>query len=635
MWYNFNYFPYQNRNTTIRVQQYLMNKYPDADFSDPDVMLACAKETVFGKELERINPEYRDAFVLGFMDRYFMNEIGQETWNLFRYQLAGMVRTNADIINKLFGLADTELFTETTVRKRDQNVKSQQNIVSNKLADEATKGTVGEEEHSNTNDVMASNRQTNTEGTNKGTSVENASEAAREDVNNIDNKNVNEIVDSTEASKEQTDEHGSTSKVNAGTQKTESAGSKTASGTEQSKEQSAEMSADNESTSNVGVQITDESEQKISNMSDVKRDITSERESNVASKVNSGLQTTEGNTSKVGNTSDSEKGSYEISSTGTIDKKNTGTQSTERVNNSDKETNATTGKKDVDKFSDTPQNGLEPVESGKYLTTARIIDSETEDKSQEQIVGSEFGSRVDDLDENTKSENKASTSKTHAKTGLSTEEMDAKSETRDESAEATNAEKEKSVKSDAESNQSGVEDKSGNIRKSDEATGSKTIVGEKNVDSDKNVNRAETEQTDGVETRTDDLQENGESSNNSVSESEKNAIDVKSAAENAEFNGKKVTSGTSNKSTSDDFGTTESRKETDNESREGNTNRQKDVKSNGSKNTRENASQDVVGTDDTAEFEKVYKLDYDKIVDMTSWMNRILDIFLPCFLLFY
>lgn len=90
-----------------------------------------------------------------------------------------------------------------------------------------------------------------------------------------------------------------------------------------------------------------------------------------------------------------------------LTKSNTGTQENKLTNNLKRANTGTqevkTGDKNVNKFSDTPQGGLDDVESGTYLTNATIDNSEGSSTRTDDLVQADTGTadtvRTDNLTE--------------------------------------------------------------------------------------------------------------------------------------------------------------------------------------------------------------------------------------------
>lgn len=82
-----------------------------------------------------------------------------------------------------------------------------------------------------------------------------------------------------------------------------------------------------------------------------------------------------------------EVGNEKVASSGN----NQSNQTTSTSSTSHGATENTVDRKTVDKFSDTPQNGLDGVEDGTYLTNAKIVDDNTSSRGSENITSNVSG----------------------------------------------------------------------------------------------------------------------------------------------------------------------------------------------------------------------------------------------------
>lgn len=89
-----------------RIQQ---NMQPGDSWENPEAILRIVKDAVLpAGALLVISDEYRDRFALGFAYHFLNEEIGLETWPLWRLACAGRIYNNAEYINKLYALAAKE-----------------------------------------------------------------------------------------------------------------------------------------------------------------------------------------------------------------------------------------------------------------------------------------------------------------------------------------------------------------------------------------------------------------------------------------------------------------------------------------------------------------------------------------------
>lgn len=298
----YDYFPFRPKNITPRLADFIMNKYPDIDFLDKEAMVQAGRDYVFGPALSLIKEEFQEAFILSFFDRYLMNQIGCETFALWKFQLNGTVRAKADVINQLLSQSPESVFTTLTIN------------------DDNTERTLTANE----------NGTRNTNGNDTG-HVSDTGNTYRDET---ESKNYNENLTNEKSDKQTTDN-------------TESA-----------------------------------DDTLISN------------------------KKSRGETS--GTTHGTEQGTTEEHDTSNED--NTGTVGNEETGNDVKDTTADKTSHGVRKFSDTPQNGLEPIEDGTYLTSATIDDTTGKDTTKDTTTSSKNGTRTDDLHKTGKADNNGSSS---------------------------------------------------------------------------------------------------------------------------------------------------------------------------------------------------------------------------------
>ena len=74
---------------TMSIQEILQSVAGNEDLWTPDQMYEYASQALFGDEVNFISDEYRKHFITAFAYHYFLEEIGLETFGLWRMRLAG------------------------------------------------------------------------------------------------------------------------------------------------------------------------------------------------------------------------------------------------------------------------------------------------------------------------------------------------------------------------------------------------------------------------------------------------------------------------------------------------------------------------------------------------------------------
>ena len=120
---------------TISIMDKLQEAANGQSLQDLNVLRDVAKSTLFGPELDKIDEKYRDEFVTGFALHYFMDEIGMETWPLWRMALMEKIYNNYQFINQTYDFIDTQVFDNFTTRK------TQSQSTGTSIVDIATKNT--------------------------------------------------------------------------------------------------------------------------------------------------------------------------------------------------------------------------------------------------------------------------------------------------------------------------------------------------------------------------------------------------------------------------------------------------------------------------------------------------------------
>lgn len=101
---------------TISIREILQMGEQSVDQITPAEMTVLAKRYLFGDELNVISEEYRDFLATSFAYHYFLDEIGQETFGLWRMRLIDKIYENQYYINDLLKFHLKGIFSEYTVQ---------------------------------------------------------------------------------------------------------------------------------------------------------------------------------------------------------------------------------------------------------------------------------------------------------------------------------------------------------------------------------------------------------------------------------------------------------------------------------------------------------------------------------------
>lgn len=141
------------------------------DISDPVDLTEISKRVLFPTSINVLSAEYRDRFALSFATHYIMDEIGVETWPLFKILLNGRLRDNAEMINWIFENLDKEVFSNYKVHKTTNTHESK--IILNEFVNGSMSGdnkSIGEDIRSSRDNVTDSG-QDNTSSSDRNSST--------------------------------------------------------------------------------------------------------------------------------------------------------------------------------------------------------------------------------------------------------------------------------------------------------------------------------------------------------------------------------------------------------------------------------------------------------------------------------
>lgn len=113
------------RSYTIRIEQWMKIKHPELDPIDSDQLLQAGLDSVFkNMNLNAIDDKYRQVFMVQFLNEFYMNEIGQETTDLFRQNLNRIIMNHGRYITSLYEMAEKKYFVEYSYKTVDTKHKT-------------------------------------------------------------------------------------------------------------------------------------------------------------------------------------------------------------------------------------------------------------------------------------------------------------------------------------------------------------------------------------------------------------------------------------------------------------------------------------------------------------------------------
>ena len=102
---------------TMSIYDILSSNADGEDISTLDGIKNVANKVLFGEEINVINPEFREKFVTGFALHYLWDEIGAETFPMWRFMLMDSVYNNADFVNQTYENLEKMAFDKYHITK--------------------------------------------------------------------------------------------------------------------------------------------------------------------------------------------------------------------------------------------------------------------------------------------------------------------------------------------------------------------------------------------------------------------------------------------------------------------------------------------------------------------------------------
>lgn len=149
---------------TLSIQEILQSTAGNEDLWTTEQMYGYASSALFGDEVNFISDEYRKHFITAFAYHYFLEEIGLETYGLWRMRLAGKIYENYEYINHVYDLIGKDIFAQYSVKHKKgmasengSTLKSGNNTSDRKIENNGTSSgksdSTGKDDSKTTNDL--------------------------------------------------------------------------------------------------------------------------------------------------------------------------------------------------------------------------------------------------------------------------------------------------------------------------------------------------------------------------------------------------------------------------------------------------------------------------------------------------
>lgn len=145
---------------TQSIREIIQQNAHGQDISTIDGIYAVGAPIFFGDEMNFISQEYRERLEKGFLIKYFNDELGYETFPLWRIAFQEKIFNNADYINLIYETLDKQIFSDYKVSRKQStgtsslvtDVEGQSTNVTDGTVETTNSGTTSETT-SNTNVV--------------------------------------------------------------------------------------------------------------------------------------------------------------------------------------------------------------------------------------------------------------------------------------------------------------------------------------------------------------------------------------------------------------------------------------------------------------------------------------------------
>ena len=148
-------------NFTQSVREIIQQNASGQDLSTIDGIYEVGAPIFFGSEMNVISNEFRERFEKGFLLKFFNDELGYETFSLWRIAFQEKIFNNADYINLIYDTLDKQIFADYKVRKK--NAEETSKLITD-VRGESTNTTDGSVTNTNSGITNESNSNTNVLG---------------------------------------------------------------------------------------------------------------------------------------------------------------------------------------------------------------------------------------------------------------------------------------------------------------------------------------------------------------------------------------------------------------------------------------------------------------------------------------
>jgi len=106
-------------NFTQSVREIIQQHADGQDLSTIEGIYEVGAPIFFGSEMNVISNEFRERFEKGFLLKFFNDELGYETFPLWRIAFQEKIFNNAEYINLIYDTLDKQIFSDYKVRKKN------------------------------------------------------------------------------------------------------------------------------------------------------------------------------------------------------------------------------------------------------------------------------------------------------------------------------------------------------------------------------------------------------------------------------------------------------------------------------------------------------------------------------------
>lgn len=106
-------------NFTQSVREIIQQHADGQDLSTIEGIYEVGAPIFFGSEMNVISNEFRERFEKGFLLKFFNDELGYETFPLWRIAFQEKIFNNAEYINLIYDTLDKQIFADYKVRKKN------------------------------------------------------------------------------------------------------------------------------------------------------------------------------------------------------------------------------------------------------------------------------------------------------------------------------------------------------------------------------------------------------------------------------------------------------------------------------------------------------------------------------------